>query len=316
MLAKLEILKRDNEVKESQMKFSSDVLRIEISKYKQQLTDTRKKHDDKVTELSSMLKESNHLKAYANDKETLEKILSNVNVFEEYAEIKASREYLTNFYNILNSILQTTRKELIEINKICAEQDSLISRLDKEVNSVIDQLKVKYNDSKLVESSLFELPINYTRSFVNRLIETTNYFVAEVMTYPMMILPIDDGNRMDFSFPIVVDDVRLKDINGCSDGQKAIVTLAFNLALIIELGLNDYPIYIDEVDRALDTAHSKRLSELLNMLMEKNIVSQLFAVNHHPSFIDYLTDKGIIVLNGDNIDIPHDANENVEMTYY
>lgn len=313
-LARLEILKKDNEVRESKMRFSADVLNGEIAKYKLLLDNTRNKRNAKIAELSIILKDTQHLKDFSNDKDLAKQLLADVESFEDYTNIKASREYLDKVYRILNSMLNSIRNELIEISKISNEQESLIGRLDKEVNSIIIDLKSKYDTSMKIESALFELPINYTKSFVNKLIETANYFIAEVMTYPMSILPIDDKRQMDFYLPIIVEDVILKDVSMCSDGQKTIIQLAWNLALIIELGLNDYPIYIDEITRSLDGAHSSNVVDLLTSLIDQGVTSQIFMVNHDNNVIDGM-DASIIVLNSDNVVLPTTYNDNVEIEY-
>jgi DNA repair exonuclease SbcCD ATPase subunit len=183
--------------------------------------------------------------------------------------------------------------------------------LDKEVDSVIAELKPKCDKAKMVEMALSELPIKYTQSFINSVIEDANYFIDKLLTYPLVIDKYATTEECDFSFPVVIEhDVKSKDISYCSDGQKAIINLAFNLALIIELKYNDYPIYVDEIDRALDTTHSHRLTKLLTSLKDTGVVSQMMVVNHHQSMIDGVNGD-VVILNGDNITLPSTYNEYV-----
>jgi len=312
ILNKIDELKKDEETRESKMKFSSEVLNIELKKYNAKLEETRKRHTEKVTKLESMLKELKLFDEFAKDKDILEDLLKDIDSFENYKTIEASYEYTLKLLKILNDTLIKLRRELSEVTEISREQESLSTRLDKEVNSVINELREKHIESKAVESALFELPINYTKTFINNVITTTNYFISEIMTYQMALANVED--TLDFTFPLVVEGVLVKDISNCSMGQKAVFTLAFNLALVIELKLNDYPIYIDEVDRDLDAAHKEKLSNLITMLVDKEIVSQIFIVGHHKSMLDGFSGD-ITVLNGDNVILPAIYNENAEIEY-
>jgi ABC-type Mn2+/Zn2+ transport system ATPase subunit len=179
------------------------------------------------------------------------------------------------------------------------------------VNTVIDEYKTLHTNSKLVEESLSELPINYTKEFVNSIITTTNYFIGEMTSYHMVIDPVD---TLNFVFPLSIEGIKIRDISECSQGQIGIITLAFNLAMIIELDLNNYPVYVDEIDRNLDTVHKNLLADLINKLVTNKIVSQLFLIAHDQVLIDGFSGDTIL-LTKDSIEVPAGYNDNVKITY-
>lgn len=305
-------LKKLAEMFESKQELSASVLDTEIRKYNDSLAKMRNKHASKLNVMLELESKYKHLRDF--DKLKIE--LSNLSITLTKQLVNetnsANRIYLTRLFKILHNILTSVRSELLEVIRITNDQNVLIERLDKEVNLIIDELKPKYDNAKLIEKTLSQLPIDYTRSFVNNLIITTNYFLGEIMTYPLSLVMLDDDDILDFGFPVMVDDVLVKDISSCSDGQRAMINLSFNLALIIELKYNNMAIYIDEADRTLDNTHTTRLAVLLSSLVDKGVVSQLFVVGHHPCFLDSLSGD-VIVLNSDNITLPAIYNEQVEI---
>lgn len=311
-------LEKINASLESKKLLSVEILDKEINSYSERLIILRKRYHEKQELVNILTAKQKHLNDYSEVKDRVKNLADTVELIEKNVIQKSSREYLLRLYNVMNTTLNNIRSELVDITTISKEQEMLIVRLDTEINSIIDELKPKYEQAKHIEKSLYELPIEYTRSFINNIIETTNYFINEIMTYPMYLLPIADGENCDFNFPVLIEnEVRTKDISTCSTGQQAVIQLAFNLAIIVELRFNQYPIYSDEANRALDATHSKRLTEFLLKLVSSGIVSQLFVVNHDETMIEQLSHTGnIIVLNGDNLVLPERYNSNVSIVTY
>jgi energy-coupling factor transporter ATP-binding protein EcfA2 len=299
----------------SKKQLSIEVLENEIIAQTELINKLRATHDQRSNQLRLVSIELNTLKLFSDLKDEINRLSSTITQMESDAANRANHEYLNKLYSILSNILDKVRSELVDITKISKEQELLLVRLDTEVNSIIDELRPKYEKAKEIEKSLFELPIKYTKNFINDIIETTNYFINEIMTYPMHIIPIGENEECDFTFPVMIDnEIPTKDMSSCSEGQKAIIQLAFNLAMVVELKFNDYPIFCDEVDRALDQTHSRKLTEMLLNLIEKRIINQIFVIAHEPSFIEHFTHTGdIIVLNGDNITLPEVFNKNVNI---
>lgn len=302
----------------SKKQLSYEILSTEIISQSNRLENLRNKHNDKTQTIKILDSRCELIRSFVDTKTEAHKLHNSVEQLLHDSSIQASRTYLLKLYDALRNVLNRTRSELVDITNISKEQDQIIVRLDTEVNAVINELKPVYDNAKLIEKSLYDLPIKYTRTFINNIIEITNYFVNEIMTYPIHLIPIPEGEICDFNFPIIVEnEIPMKDISVCSDGQKAIIQLAFNLAMVIELNFDKYPIYVDEMDRALDTTHSRRLTDMLLNLIDQRVIEQLFIIGHHASMLDRLVDSGnITVLNGDNIILPAKYNEHAKIVYY
>lgn len=302
----------------SKKQLSMEILDTEIMTNTKRLDLIRKKYESKRMMKNRFESEIVTRNEFSTSKKMAYGLLSEVTQLEVDATTNANHDYLIKLYTILERLLVDVRGELIDLTRISREQELLIARLDVEVNSVIADIKPKYDAAKLVEKSLYDLPIKYTKKFVNNIIETTNYFISEIMTYPMHLIPVGKDEVCDFSFPAIInDDVVTKDISTCSEGQQAIIQLAFNLAMVIELKFNDYPFFSDEQNRSLDATHSRRLTDFLLGLVSKGIVSQLFVTNHEETMIAQLSiDGNIIVLNSENVKLPERYNQNTKIVYF
>lgn len=312
-LAKIDKLEREVEGNQARQQLSIEILDIEITKYTDSLTDLRTKCDMNRTSIETLSSEIRLIDEFTECVEIAKVLADDAERTVQYASNQASVVYLNKLNHEVEKLQHSVRSELLDLTRLIREQETLLARLDQEVDQVISEIKPMYERSKKVERALFELPVKYTKTFVNSIIDTANYFIRELMTYSLVIEPYTDERECDFTLPVTIEhDVKSKDINTCSDGQKAIINLAFNLALIVELKYNDYPIYVDEIDRALDPTHSHRLTKTLNDLITKDIISQMFVANHHQSMIDGVNGD-IIILNGDNINLPTVYNEHVKI---
>lgn len=302
---------------ESKKQTSKELLAYEIRIQTEQLTMLRNKQITKEEQIRSIVQRKRVLEEFRTIHRESHQLYDMIQEIESCCIIKASREYLMKLHDVMNRLLQTTRTELSEVSTIVHEQELLLARLDSEVDSVIADLKPRLEDARIVEKSLLELPIKYTKDFINNIITTANYFISEIMTYPLHLIPIGEHEECDFSFPVVIEnEVKTKDITSCSDGQKTIIQLAFNLALIVELRFNDYPVACDEIDRTLDTTHSRRLTDLLLSLIQNKIIGQLFIVGHHSSMLNKFNNSGnTTVLNSENIILPDVYNTHTRLVY-
>jgi len=309
-----ELIKRRDLMKDRST-ISVDLLDKEINKKREELSIKLIKYNQ-LDNLSKELKRQlDSLNLFVSKMKDLKRLNNVVNEAEIASSNRANHEYLHKLMNIMNRMLNDIRAELMTIAKITKDQESIITRLDNEINIQIEKTRKKYEASKKIEETLFQLQVEYTRSFVNNVIESMNYFISLVFAYPMEIHKFDDDKDIDFQFSISVKDwVKIKDISTCSSGQKCVIDLAFNLALILELKLHDYALYVDELDSALDSVHKQRLLELFKALLDKKIVNQLFVVNHNTdSYEGFLGEY--VVIDSTNIVVPAVFNNHVKIKY-
>lgn len=302
---------------ESKKQVSVEAIDATIDRRSKELSALRTRHTGQSESIEKISHELKALNDFKIKKEASKALLYSVSALKDKTSTMLSRKYLTDLINILGSKLNSVRSELLDITNICKEQELLLARLDTEIDSVISDIKPKFEKAKLVERSLAELPVKYTKNFVNSIIEIANYFISEVWTYHLQLIPIGKDEECSFQFPIIIkDEVPAKDISSCSEGQKAIIQLAFNLAMIIELKFNKFPIYCDEYDRTLDETHKQRLTAMLLNLEKAGIVEQLFVSIHNQLMVEQLSHNGnVIVLDPMNITLPDTYNNNVKISY-
>ena len=314
---RLEELRTLKSSRTSKAQISIEIINNELTNHTARLTEYRQRYESCMSRITLLQNEVFEYQQYERLYHSFVQLHGEIDVLTTNAENYAQYTFLSKLYRIMKRHLDDVRSELIRITSICKEQELLDVRLDKEVNTVIEELRPKYEQAKLVENALQELPIKYTKTFVNSILEITNYFINEIATYPINLVLMTDDQECTFEFPVNIDGVLVKDINQCSAGQKTIIQLAFNLAMIVELKFNNYGIYCDELDRTLDTAHSRRLVEMLNTLVDRGIASQLFIVGHFKSFLDAFAGSGdTLVLNSENVILPSTYNTNTRITYY
>jgi DNA repair exonuclease SbcCD ATPase subunit len=302
---------------ESKKQVSVEAIEATIERRSKELSSLRSRHTNQSGSIEKISQELKVLNDFKIKKDASKDLLYRVSDLKNKTSMILSRKYLTNLINILGSKLNTVRSELLDITNICKEQELLLARLDTEIDSVISDIKPKFEKTKFVEKSLAELPVKYTKNFVNNIIEIANYFINEVWTYRLQLIPIEKDEDCSFQFPIIIkDEVPAKDISSCSEGQKAIIQLAFNLAMIIELKFNKFPIYCDEYDRTLDETHKQRLTAMLLNLEKSGIIEQLFVSIHNQLMVEQLSHTGnVIVLDPANITLPDTYNDNVKISY-
>ena len=207
-------------------------------------------------------------------------------------------EYLSKLHRIVCSRLDAVRSELVVVIRQVDKQRSIVDRITTEVSPPLKDAKIKKKRSHLVKTALTEIQVVYTKAFLNNIVKSMNCFMAMLFSYPVEIPPVE---VVDFKFPVLINDETLiPDISECSTGQKCLIDLAFNMALVLELKLNEYPLFVDELDSALDAVHKRNLIDFFVMLIDRKIVSQLFIVNHNVEFHSSLNGD-YIVLDDTNI---------------
>lgn len=209
-------------------------------------------------------------------------------------------------------------EELRKIETIVRDQVTLKAAYD---NEIIKHIK-KYTEEKLIYDKI-ELALSPTTGlphksmvkYLNALINNVNYFINQIWSYKLRILPLDENQPIDYAFRIEVLDNIAGDINELSDGQTEIVNLAWVLAILLQLKLlNKIPFFADEVGRALDTTHRNALLKFLGQMIESKLIEQLFLINHYAVFTDGFRDSDIICLSPENMtDLPGNTNDNVSI---
>lgn len=148
-------------------------------------------------------------------------------------------------------------------------------------------------------------------SFINCFVDGINTFINKVWLYPMEIIPItvksDEDFDLDYKFAVSVnDDLEnpTPDIADCSSGMKEIINIAFVVVIMDFLGLNGFPVFLDEFAVKMDEAHRKSAYQILEQLTDVLGVSQVFIVSHYETSYANLSNSDLTVLCDANITLP------------
>lgn len=212
-------------------------------------------------------------------------------------------------------------EELRKIESIVREQDILRATYNSEILKSIEEVserKLYYEHIEMALSPTTGMPHKSMVKYLNALINNVNYFLSEIWSYHMKILPISEENPVDYGFPIEIGGVTNGDISMTSDGQKEVINFAWVLTILLQMKLLDkIPFFGDELGRAMDSTHRLSLLQFLGRIMENKLIDQLFLVNHYADFADAFKDCNTICLSPEAMgDLPVAVNEHTQIVRY
>lgn len=200
---------------------------------------------------------------------------------------------------------------------------SLIKELTEQRDAAISSHKV-YEVIAQQLSPVNGLIARRIRSFIDEFIGQMNAFIEKVWTYRLEIQATGiESDDLNCKFPLVVEKdnfgdigkLETPDIAKSSSSQTDIINFAFRLIVMMCKGLNDYPIFLDEVGIRMDETHRERFNSVLVSMLESEQFSQMFIVSHHIDMHGLFTQAKICVLNADNIvNLPVEYNTHVEIS--
>ena len=195
--------------------------------------------------------------------------------------IEFDKEIIAEHTRIKNDLSTKLR----EIERTLTEQKRISDILHSETLPQLENIRKEKQKWEAVEQALSPtkgLPCIYLVRFINRLFARMNAYIKEVWSYDMELVYLNEEDDLDFTFQVMINKSSIvQDISVCSNGQKAIIDLAFILAVCVERGWNNkFAICMDEVDSALTDEHRGKLVGLISELLDNGTIKQLFLVNH------------------------------------
>jgi DNA repair exonuclease SbcCD ATPase subunit len=276
---------------------------------------------EKRDKISTQLKNYKYqLSIYNSYKESTELIKQYKDILDKHIfnkEIYYSTEYYLKIKNIIAELMNNTNMKLVELDSVIKEQEQIQYTLDKEININIETYEKSLKEYKYIESALsptIGFPYKLTITFLNKIIQNTNVFIDKVFSYPFKLMELDINDKFDYNFKVKVGTTTIKDISYCSKGQRTMIDLAFNLATIIQLGLTNYPIFLDEIDKEFDDFHKQELISLFKYITSYEIINQLFMVSHSQIMSGLEADT--LTLGYDNEITSNDNTENINIKKY
>lgn len=254
---------------------------------------------DKQTKLSQLIKQ------YRTNEQLIQKLTSDRTVLKEMESLASKVEMLQHdaqensiarwkraridFDDMLlqqfDELKRLAMSKLASIDITIREQESLLTRLNDEVLPNIKEIQTELKDWVAVEEGLSPstgLPHIHMVCYINKLITRVNEYLKRVWCYDMELMYLEEDKPLDYTIRVLINrNSTVADLSILSDGQKAMVSLAFTLAIATERGYADqYPIKMDEVDPALGETHRIKLTSMVSDMVLDKTIHQLFLVNH------------------------------------
>lgn len=236
-------------------------------------------------------------------------------------ELLKLKTYINNKYAndwINNSIKETS----ISIGTVAHKQNDVNSTL-----KIIEDINNSRNKS-MEKTELLKLIVNeinpttgliaeFFQQFINQFVDQINIVVGKIWNHSFELLPCSvDDNGLTYKFPLRINDADFgpPDCSKGSNSQISVVNFAFKIVVMIYLGLEDYPLYLDELAPDLDEKHRVNIMMFVRDFVESKRCSQMFMVSHYETGYGAFTNAEILVLDKENLlNIPKSYNTHVSI---
>lgn len=144
----------------------------------------------------------------------------------------------------------------------------------------------------------------HIRGFLSTFVDQINRIIAAVWTYDFRVLPCGlDSDELDYKFPLSIesDDPTSTDLSECSSSQLDMLNFAIRLTVMHFLGLQDYPLYLDELAATMDEQHRINMFAFVHSLVESGNCSQLFMISHYVAGHGGMANAEVLVVSDTNI---------------
>lgn len=239
------------------------------------LSEELMKQVEVLTELQTLRNSFNETKSKLSSMETS---MNDIQITrDKCAEYERSKNTIELRIRELEENLRATQFTINSINELRKEQRDLMT---------------KYSVDKLILESVSPttgIPLEFINYHikeemigkVNNLLETVYHGKLKLLKSKTVI------NEDEFTIPYMKRNTVVSDISKASDGEKAIISLAFSLVLL-NMTSGPYNILLlDEMDTTLDTVSRAKYIDLLEQFMVTINAEQLFLISHNSMFDVY-----------------------------
>lgn len=252
-------------------------------------------------------------------------IKTKITLSREIAQLDTSiRELLTerddslrilmedNCISVLDDIIRSVKLEVSQ-NEFKLSQIQIHEGVVNNLKQTIKDSETELEFCKIIEKTLSPsegLIARGMSGFINSFVPQLNDFIEHIWTYPLELIPIKpegDEIDLDYRFKVMInasEDNVSPEVSKTSEGMKEIIDLAFAAVSMKYLGLNDFPIFLDEFAKTFDSAHRQAAYRAIDYLIDSKDYSQVYLVSHYQEGYSGLTDAETLVLCDSNIQLP------------
>ncbi len=221
------------------------------------------------------------------------------------------KQYLRGLLQIVNLEIEKEENIILQIDRQKALVDSIELQNEK-YKKDIDALKILVTEMSPQEGLIAKGMLG----FINVFLAENNSILKKIWSYPLelVLVEVDEESELDYKFAIKINDnSTIPDIQKVSSGIKEVLDLSFKLVAMKHLGMQDYPIFLDEFGKAMDSKHRHQAIETIKSLIYSSNFSQIFIVSHYESSYGSFKNSQVNVLCDNNVVIPKDMIYNEHM---
>ncbi len=237
----------------------------------------------------------------------IEKAVPEIKDGLKVAIAKTTAIVIQEWIDYLESVKSQVGTQLRDLEVLIRQQESFLTRLNDEVQPNINELVETLKMFQAIEKELSPvtgIPHQYIVRYINTLFSRANSFIRKVWNYEMELAYFKEGEPFDYSFKVLFNGAtEVKDVNLCSEGQKAIINLAVTLAISTYRGFaKQYPLKLDEFTNGLSSSHVNKLMLTLGDELREAEIAQSIIVSHDLVVCDALPNVSWVMLSeSDNI---------------
>lgn len=235
--------------------------------------------------------------------ETKDKLIKSLK--QKGKELKTEITILRN--NYLMELSKFIKTQLMEIDNKLQTSSNAMHLLDN------NKLKLNENNEKEKVLTLMLKELSPTEGLIAKSInsfllvftEELNQVINSVWSYDVEILPtvINDNDELDYKFKVKINnDEVIEDVSKLSSSLKEIVDLAFRIVFMKYMGLNNYPLYLDEFGNTFDKEHRTSAYRVIEKILSSEF-NQLFIICHYESLYGSFKNANFNVINRDNVEL-------------
>ena len=244
------------------------------------------KFNESVKELNTEIELAKELESCRKEIQDVQRQLNSME------ECKKNFDALSSQLNNIQSEAASIRFQLDENNKELNRLRNMhdaIESLEKEKKLLTD----KYAEAVMIRDAVSPskgIPVEFIDDVIrNQMIDSINELMH--VAYPSITLIKDRGKLIiddkEFTIPYKKNGVIVGDISEASDGERAMLSLAFSLVLIRLVSKVYNIMLLDEMDTALDKYGRSKYIDIIERYMKTINATQIFLISHNSMFDMY-----------------------------
>lgn len=149
---------------------------------------------------------------------------------------------------------------------------------------------------------------------ITKITDLMTAYINRIWGYEMKIMACDveDGD-LDYRFPFWNgDQAKMSpDVREASRGQREVFDFVFMLTVYRAMGLEGFPLFLDELGSGFDEGHRPKMVNFLKSLIDSGMHSQIFMVSHDAGTHFQLTHADVVVIDPVGVTLPPVYNKTV-----